>query len=689
MPILGANVLNKGTTDPYLTPWTMVEKTTADGQTVDIGIIGVVTPGVRIWDRLLVEDTLEFQAPVEAVQRYIPEVEAAGADVVIVLAHTGLDRVDYEWTAGDLEEDVATSIANHTSGVDIIVGGHSHQLNNVEVYLENADGEEVLFTQPGYHARFLSQVDIPLQLDSEGNPEIVWSDTEKPTAVALNAVDYEVDDEILGVIQPWYDETLAWVAQVVAQATETMPAITSVYEDTAIVDFISHVQTQEVERALAGTEYTDLPVVSVAAPFSRTAVFNEGDVTVADMAALYIYDNTLMAVELTGKQLRDYLEYGARYYAQVEEDSEINWDEVTNAVYPDVPRGIPDYAYDILSGVNYHINISKDLGSRIENLTLPDGTPVEDDTRIVMVLNNYRQSGGSGYPHVVDAPVIYNEQKAIRDLMIDWAITNEVIDPADFYVKNWTVSSSTVIAEEPEEPEEPETPAPLKGNVFYLANSWSTTTHDVAFAYGKRGDQVFAGDWDGDGKDTLAIRRGNTFYLSNSLAGGAAAVQFNYGKATDEVLVGNWDGNGGDTLGLRRGNTYYLKNSVTGGNADEQFNYGRQMDEALTGDWNGDGTDTITVRRGSTFHVVNSPRGGNADTSYNYGRIGDRAYSGDFDGDGTDTIALVRKNVFHINNAHKGGPADTVIAYGRATDSIIIGDWDGDGIDTPGVNRIQ
>ncbi|MEZ7898541.1 MAG: 5'-nucleotidase C-terminal domain-containing protein [Flaviflexus sp.] len=682
MPVLGANVLVADTEDPYLTPWTMVEKTTADGHTVNVGIIGVVTPGVRIWDSQYVEGVLDFQPPVTAVQRYIPEVEAAGADVIVVLAHTGLDDPGYVWTEGDLEEDVATTIAKNTSGIDVIVGGHSHQTNNVQVYLENAQGDEVLFTQPGFHGRFLSSVDIPLQLDEEGDPEVVWSDDEKPTAQALQAAVYDVDPEIIDVIQPWYDNTLEWVGQVVAQATETMPATTSVYEDTPIVDFISKVQTDEVERALAGTEYAGLPVISVAAPFSRTAVFSEGDVTVADMAALYIYDNTLMAVELSGAELKDYLEYAARYYKQVEEDAEYDPEDITNAVYPTVPNGIPDYSYDILSGVDYHINISKDLGERIEKLSI-DGTPVAADDRIVLVLNNYRQSGGSGYPHVVDAPIIYDEQKSIRDLMIDWAITNETIDPADFFVENWTVSSSTVLTEEPEQP------VPLKGNVFHLSNSWTSSTGDVSFAFGKRGDQVFVGDWDGNGTDTLGVRRGNTFYLMNSLAGGNADKQFNYGKATDEILVGDWDGDGTDTLGVRRGNTYFLKNTLAGGNADEQFNYGKATDEALVGDWDGDTTDTIAVRRGTTFHVVNAPRGGNAEVSYNYGRLGDRAYAGDFDGDGVDTIALVRGTTFLINNSHVGGPADSTLNYGRSGDSVIIGDWDGDGTDTPGVNRIQ
>lgn len=685
MPLLGANVIEDATGLPYLDPWTMVTKTTTGGQEIDIAVIGVVTPGVRIWDRLTVQGVLTFEDPVVAVQRTVPMVEAAGADVVVVLAHSGLDATGYEWDPADLEENVAKSIATRVSGIDVIVGGHSHVTNKVQEYYTNPEGDEVLFTQPGYHARFLSNVTIPVEMTDGGEPEVVWTESKKPTAVAVNAADYAQDPAIEGVIAPWHDQTLAWVSQVVAQATETMSAATSVHEDTAIVDFISRVQTDEVKRAFAGTDREDLPIVSAAAPFSRTAVFNEGDVTVADMAALYIYDNTLMAVELTGAQLRDYLEYSARYYAQMPEDTVItDWDEVTNALYPGETRGIPDYAYDILSGVDYHINISLPVGERIENLTYPDGTPVGDTDRIALVLNNYRQSGGSGYPHVVDAPIIYNEQKAIRDLMIDWAIESGVIDPADFFVKNWTVSASTTVVEPEPEPE----PEPLRGNVFFLSDDWTSTTHSHTFAYGRAGDEVLVGDWDGDGYDTLGVRRGNAFYLTDTLRGGAADHEFRFGRAHDEVLVGNWDGTAGDTLAVRRGNTYYLMNDLKGGAADIEFNYGRTSDEALAGDWDGDRSDTIAVRRDTTFFVVNEPRGGNADVVYNFGRSGDRALAGDFDGDGTDTISLVRGNMFYINNSHRGGVADTTLTFGRIGDAVMVGDWNGDGVDTPGVNRV-
>lgn len=467
MPLLAANAINVKTGKPYLDPYVMLTRTIG-GKEVKIGVIGLVTPGVRVWDKANVEGILKFEDEVEVAQKLVPEVRKAGADVVIILSHSGLDAEGYKWNPADLTENVSRSLAEHTSGVDLIIGGHSHVKNKGQVFFTNAEGKKVLFTQPYYWARSLAKVTLPL-VEKDGKISVSWDKPDLPNAVQLLAPDYAPDPKIKEVIEPYHDETVQWVKTVVAQSTEEMSAATSSWEDTPIVDFINKVQTDELVRAMKGTEYEKLPVISQASPFSRTAIFRKGDVTIADMAALYIYDNTLYGVILTGKELRDYLEFSARYYTQQPEGAVItDWTKVTNAIYPGKTRGIPDYSYDELSGVNYHINISKAPGERIENLTMPDGTPVTDDMKFVLAVNNYRWSGGSGYPHVTTAPVVYNDQKEIREMMINWAMEKKVINPADFFVKNWTVSTSAA----------PKAPAPApadKGGELAKTGADSTT----------------------------------------------------------------------------------------------------------------------------------------------------------------------------------------------------------------------
>ena len=311
----------------------MINKT-VDGTEVTIGVVGVVTPGIRIWDAAKVTD-LEFQDQVEAVREWVPEVEEKGADVVVVLAHTGMDAPDYTWNPEDLNENVLTSIATLTEGVDVIIGGHSHATDNYDTVLTNAAGEQVLISQPGYHARFLSEVEVPLVF-TEAGPEVVNTEDCRPTGTPHYASDYlgQEDAGLRAAIEPWHTDTVEWTETVVAYATEDMPAATAPWEDTPIVDFISLVETQAVEEGLAESEYADIPVLAQASPFSRTAIFPKGEVTIADMAGLYTYDNTLKGVLLTGDQVKDYLEWSARYYKQQDEGAEIDdWATTTNEVY--------------------------------------------------------------------------------------------------------------------------------------------------------------------------------------------------------------------------------------------------------------------------------------------------------------------------------------------------------------------
>ncbi|MEE6283344.1 PQQ-dependent sugar dehydrogenase, partial [Georgenia sp. MJ170] len=124
-----------------------------------------------------------------------------------------------------------------------------------------------------------------------------------------------------------------------------------------------------------------------------------------------------------------------------------------------------------------------------------------------------------------------------------------------------------------------EEPPPSSGAAeFHLSDNWRGTTHHF-FKYGRIADEVFVGDWDGDGTDSIAVRRGNTFHVSNAPRGGDADWTFRYGREGDTVLVGDWDGDGADTFAVRRGSEYHVKNHLLGGDADVVFNYGRADDD--------------------------------------------------------------------------------------------------------------
>lgn len=234
-------------------------------------------------------------------------------------------------------------------------------------------------------------------------------------------------------------------------------------------------------------------------------------------------------------------------------------------------------------------------------------------------------------------------------------------------------------------PSEPAAPKPASPPTFFLADGWSPVANH-AFPYGRSTDEVLIGDWNGDGKDTIALRRGHNYHVSNRVRGGGTALIV-YGKPNDVVLVGDWDGDGRDTFAVRRGKQYHVKNSMSGGDADVVFWYGRRNDEVLVGDWNGDGRDTLAVRRGKEYHVRNSVTGGPADVVFKYGRVRDQVLVGDWDGDGRDTFAVRRGRIYHVKNSMTGGDADIVQSYGRPGDEVFVGDWNGDRRDTLGLRR--
>ncbi|TDT29845.1 bifunctional metallophosphatase/5'-nucleotidase [Naumannella halotolerans] len=456
-PLLGANALVAGTEEPSRPPTTMIERT-IDGQQVQIGVVGVVTPGVRYWDKAIVEDKIDFADQVETVQQYVPQLKAEGADVVVALAHTGLDPEGQTWDASARQENLATSLAENVPDLDVVVAGHTHQ-DIPETIVEKNDGGKTLITQPYYWGNSVSETSLHLVPSGDGF-EVNWSDT-PPTAVSLYAHGEVAEDPaVVAAVSQAHETTIDYVNTTIATSTEEMSGATSRYEDTALLDMVNQVQTETVREALAGTENADATVISQASPFNRDVVFDQGEVTIRDMAALYIYENTLLGVELTGAELKDYLEWSARYFVQLEEGATFDPETDTNAWDAEAGRAIPDYSYDVIDNLDYTINVSQPVGSRIEGLSHPDGTPVADDDTFVMAVNNYRQSGGSGYPHITDAPVVYDERLEIRQLLIDWAIETETIDPAEFRDENWEVVTSSPVTEPSTDPSGDPDPGP-------------------------------------------------------------------------------------------------------------------------------------------------------------------------------------------------------------------------------------
>ncbi|MGC4748008.1 bifunctional metallophosphatase/5'-nucleotidase [Micromonospora sp. DT201] len=423
-PALAANAVNAKTGKPAFLPY-VIKKVSLGfaAPTLRVGILGLTNPGVAIWDKGNVEGKLRFDDMVATAAKWVPIMRARGADLVLISAHGG-DSGTSSYGPELPNENPVALIAQQVPGIDAILFGHAHN-EVVERFVTNErTGAQVLLSEPSKWGQRLTRMDFTLTR-ARGR----WTITKK-AATMLNTNTVVEDPKVLAAVRAQHQKTVAYVNQVVATSTVELSAAESRYKDTPILDFINHVQTEVVGAALAGTTYADLPVLSIAAPFSRTAVFPAGDVKIRDVAGLYVYDNTLEAVVLSGAEVRAYLEYSAKFFRTLAPGAPVDPEQISDPA-------VPDYNYDVFSGVDYDIDISKPVGQRITRLVLTGtDTPVADNAQFVVAVNNYRRSGGGNFPGIVKTQV-YNAQQEIRQLLIDWAQAKGTINPDDFFQPNW------------------------------------------------------------------------------------------------------------------------------------------------------------------------------------------------------------------------------------------------------------
>ncbi|MEU2616310.1 5'-nucleotidase C-terminal domain-containing protein [Micromonospora sp. NPDC007271] len=424
-PALAANAINEKTGKPAFLPY-VIKSVDVGGHgapKLNVGILGLTNPGVAIWDKDNVAGKLVFADMIATAAKWVPIMRERGADVVIISAHGG-DSGTSSYGSELPNENPVALIAQQVPGIDAILFGHAHNEVPEKFVTNTATGEQVLTSEPSKWGQRLTRMDFTLARE-KGRWKVVAK-----RATLLNTNTVVEDPAVLAAVRGQHTKTVNYVNQVVARSSVELSAAESRYKDTPILDFINHVQTEVVTAALAGTAYAGLPVLSIAAPFSRSAVFPAGDVRIRDVAGLYVYDNTLEAVVLTGAEVKAYLEYSAKYFVTLPVGAAVDPATISDP-------GVPDYNYDTLSGVDYDIDISKPVGQRITRLVLPGtDTPVAADAQFVVAVNNYRRSGGGNFPGIVKTQV-YNAQQEIRQLLIDWAQAKGVIDPADFSVPNW------------------------------------------------------------------------------------------------------------------------------------------------------------------------------------------------------------------------------------------------------------
>ena len=434
-PLLGANVVDPATKLPVFAPYVIKKYRLGPGRKLKVGILGLVTPGVAIWDRANVQGRMEFPGLVEQAAKFVPEMKRKGCDLIIVSAHSGADTSSSYGDALPYPENAASLVAEQVPDIDAILVGHAHKEIPQRFVTNTKTGKQVLLCEPYYWGMRLAVMNLTVEWHQRKRE---WK-LVRSHGQLLNSNTAKENGKVSRAVRAQHEKVVAYVNAPIGTSTTALSAARAVVEDVPIIDFVQYVQGQAVKAALTGADAA-LPVLSIAAPFSRSASFPAGQVSVRDVAGLYIYDNTLLAVRITGAQLKDYLEYSARYFKKVGPGTSFPMAQVTNAVTSSAPNGTPDYNFDSVAGLDKHltykIDIGQDPGSRILDLAY-DGVAVTPAQQFALAVNNYRQSGGGGFPAVSTAPVLYNQQREIRQLLIDWVTANHTIDPAAFASVDW------------------------------------------------------------------------------------------------------------------------------------------------------------------------------------------------------------------------------------------------------------
>jgi 2',3'-cyclic-nucleotide 2'-phosphodiesterase/3'-nucleotidase len=442
-PIVSANVvITPGATPSgdrtLVPPFVLLDRTVTDagGQphTLRIGVIGFTPPQILQWDHHILSGHVTVRDIVATAAARVPEVRAAGADLVVALAHSGLGPPD----PVEGMENAATALAR-VPGIDAIIAGHTHRVFPSEEF-DDQPGLDTLrgtagdtpAVMAGFWGSHIGVIDLLLSRTaggwkvtasgSEARPIARRNVTGTLAATVVNA------PAVLDAARIAHTETLAYIRRPIGRLTTPLTSYFALALDDPSVQIVAEAQRAHVAEMLEGTPHEGLPVLSAAGPFKSGGRggpeyytdIPAGDLALKNAADLYIYPNTLRAVRVTGAELRGWLERSVGLY---------------NRILPGVPDqmlidpGFPTYNFDVIAGVTYQIDLCQpsryDLPGRLvapKAHRIADlrhkGRPVADTDAFIVATNNYRAGGGGDFPGARVDTTVFTSPDTNRDILI-------------------------------------------------------------------------------------------------------------------------------------------------------------------------------------------------------------------------------------------------------------------------------
>lgn len=552
-PVLCSNIRDgKGELVAKDGAWTVVEKAG-----IKVAIIAADTPHIQKWDGGKDGiDELQIVSLTEGVEAAMKEI-GDSADVVMVIAHAGP-------TSEYSEADAANSILS-IEGVDLLQCGHSHStyINNdgpIPVgEVKNGAGEVLKYTVTLDKDKKITAATVETVSVKDQTPDEGLRAVEAVKTAHEKAVEY-VSGNVLGhasaKFQP--ENEIAGIPQ-------------GKLEDTAVMDLINTVQLKYAQAD-----------VSAAALFKDTSDLPEGELNYGNIFDIYKFDNTLYRVNITGEQLKQYMEWSASHYnTWTEGDINISFD-----------KSVPGYRYDMFAGVDYEIDLSKPAGERIVNV-MYKGEPLKDDEQLKLAVNNYRFSSAVKEMVGGDEAKEWESSQSIRDMLVEYLAENDPLVPA--VDNNWKIVGVDLKLDDParaayvEKINAGELATPYNqainlneaNNVIVDGAVNSAADHDaVADMHGgidqsfrlrdlatilKGTDAAFNVEWNNETAQVV-ITKGGEYTAEPLPADNGEYVGFSYGKIT--VLV---DGAPVEVDALLRAGNYYVTaeglNAILGTNA--------------------------------------------------------------------------------------------------------------------------
>ena len=384
-PWLAANAVNKKTGEPYFEPYAIINR-----KNVKIAIIGMITPTIPVWLPDKIWEGMEFHDMVECAKKWVKIVkEKENPDLIVGLFHSGVDSTYNNHSDEDyMNENASNLVAQRVPGFDIIFAGHDHQEFNMVA--RNCEGGRVIILDPKNCAKLAAVASVQIKKE---NGKLV---DKKITGLIMEMNSCEPDREMMKRYADYIKMIKRYVSKPIAKFTRTISSRDAMFGNSAFVDLIHSIQLEAT-----GAD------VSFAAPLTFDSKVDKGTVCIRDMFKLYKFENLLYTVQLTGKEILDYLEYsyGSWFNTMSDRKDHLVLFEVDERGNGRTAGKF--YNYSSASGINYTVDLTKPAGEKIAIQGFTDGRAFELDKTYKVAINSYRGNGGGG--HLTDGSGISHD----------------------------------------------------------------------------------------------------------------------------------------------------------------------------------------------------------------------------------------------------------------------------------------